>query len=153
MNACRLLLTILLAAAQDDKKADPPKCECGATWKIDGDALSLMWKDKTICTTPVTAARASVLGKDVDLSRGGTIACPCGKTVKYGAQMALKHWTGTTACDGACKASWTVTETDVSFDGADLAAAFSTKSYKIKNHKVNITGEIDLLKDRSFNCL
>lgn len=147
------LLALLLLAAQDAKKADPPKCECGATWRVDGDALALMWKDKTIGTTPIAAGRALVLGKDLDLTKAGTVACPCGESVKYAAHVALTHWTGTSKCDGACKATWTVTDTEVSGEGADLATAFSNHTFKIKNHKVNITGDIDLMKVKSFECL
>lgn len=133
--------------------ADPPKCECGGTWKIENENLTLMWKDKAISVSPIVACQAQVLGKTVDLTKGGTIACPCGKSVKYAAQMELKHWTGTSACDGVCGASWTVTDDTISWEGGKFAGAAFAKEYKIKNHKASVGSAIDLLKDKSFNCL
>lgn len=147
------LLAMGLALASFGFAGDPPACECGASLKIADGKVTFMWKDKEISSTPIVSCHALILGKDVDLTKGGSLACPCGKTVKYAAQMELKHWTGASSCDGVCAAAWTVTDDMVSWSGGKFPTAAFAHDYKIKNHKVKIAGEVDLLKDKSFNCL
>ena len=145
-----MTMTLMLLAVL---AGDPPSCECGATWKIDGDKITFLWKEKDLGSSPIVGCHAMILGKDVDLTHGGSMTCPCGKTVKYAAQMELKHWTGTSACDGVCGASWTVTDDQVSWAGGKFATAAFAHEYKVKNHKVKIAGDVDLLKDKTFACL
>lgn len=151
-DTMNLLICALLLVPVQDKKAEPPKCECGATFRLDGDKVVLMFKDKEIASTPLVFGRFLLGGKEIDVSKPGALKCPCGKSVKLAAALAPSHWTGSTVCSG-CGCTWTVTDTNANWAGGKFASAAFAHDYPIKNNKAKIGKDVDFSRDKSFPCL
>lgn len=131
---------------------DPAACECGASLKLADGKVVLAYAETEITSLPLVMGKCLVLGKAQDLTKSGSLKCPCGKTVKHKAMTELKHWTGVSSCS-YCQASWTVTDTEVSWEGGKFAGAKFDKSYPVRDHKARIANEVNLLTATEFNCL
>lgn len=131
---------------------DPAACECGASIKVADGKVVLTYQETEITMLPLVMGKCLLLGKETDLTKAGSLKCPCGKTVKHKALTELKHWTGATSCS-YCQATWTVTDTEVSWEGGKFAGAKFDKSYPIRDHKARVGSEVNLLTATEFNCL
>ena len=142
------MLTVTLALLLQD----PTACECGASIKVADGKVVIAYQETEITLLPLVMGKCHLFGKEQNLTKAGSLKCPCGKTVKHKALTELKHWTGVTSCS-YCQASWTVTDTDVSWEGGKFAEAKFNKNYPIKNHTVRIANEVNLLTAAEFDCL